>query len=234
MRTSSISSLSVAGTPGRERHSRSHLRAPGLAVQVRQILRLELRRGRDRRSRSRSRSSSGGLRDSESSHRSERSQASVSHRRSRRTRSSHSDRYRCSPRHHSQRFHSYRGVTARARPRDRAISRSPLHLERSRPLSRPPCIISVAPATPPGAVQATSFSAPVLSSPPRHALRMLVPLTGVPPSLLSTRSAPTQTGALSPGGRQCQRPSGPLLRLSRLLPCPGYQPVLVFHLLSCF
>ena len=148
MQTSSISSLSVAGTPARERHSRSHLRAPGLADRIRHVLRLELRRGRDRRSRfssrSRSRSSSGGSSDSESSNRSERSQASVSHccfsrssrssSRSRRTRSSRSDRYRRSPRSHGHRFHSYRSSDCsrsrsprrRSRPRDSAVSCSPL------------------------------------------------------------------------------------------------------------
>ena len=65
---------------------------------------------------------------------------------------------------------------------------------------------SVAPATPPGAVQATSFSAPALPSsppivfPPRHSPRILVPLTWVTLSLPFTRTAPTQVGVLSPGG----------------------------------
>ena len=96
--------------PAHERQSRSHLRAPGLADQIRQILRIELHRGRDScsrsSSRSRSRSSSGGLSDSESYSRFSRSSCSSSH--SRRTRSSRSDRYYRSPRRHGRRFHSYR------------------------------------------------------------------------------------------------------------------------------
>ena len=65
MRTHSVSSHSIFGTPARERLSRSHSPATGLADQIRQILWLELRSGRDRRirsqssSQSRSRSSSG-------------------------------------------------------------------------------------------------------------------------------------------------------------------------------
>ena len=194
MRTDSFSSYSVAGTPGRDRLSRSRSRAPGLADQICQILRVELRRGRDRRRRSsssRSRSSSRGSSDSVSSSRSRRSESSDHHRcflRSSRSsscsRTRRSHRFRRSPCRHGRRFHPrrrgdrscLRSPRRRTRPHDRAVSRSPPHLERSRSVVafflyrlRGSCDTH-------GVVQTTSFSAPVLStsplteSPPRHAL----------------------------------------------------------------
>lgn len=132
-----------------------------------------------RRGRSRIRSSSG---------RSWRSHARHSPRRSRR---------------HARRCHSFRRsdcsrVRSRSpwcRARSRTISRGPPRLERVVPLPRSSCtvIVSVVPATPAGAVQATSFLAPMLPllplatsltaimPPSRTSPRVLVPLTEGPP-----------------------------------------------------
>ena len=75
---SSSRQASIASTPAHSRHSRSHSCAPGLADQIHQILRAELRRGRDRR-RHLSNSSRGSS-DSQSSPQSDRSQSSGRHR----------------------------------------------------------------------------------------------------------------------------------------------------------
>ena len=118
----------VVGTPARDRSSRSHLRVSGLADQIRQILRLELRWARDRHSRSSSpsRSSSGESSDSESSCGSGRRFSRCS-RSSSRSRFHRSVRYRRSTRRHGRRFHSrWRSDSSCSRsrfPRRRALSR---------------------------------------------------------------------------------------------------------------
>ena len=117
---SSSRQASVASTPAHSRHSRSRSRAPGLADQIRQILRAELWRGRDRLRGSssylRSSSSSRGSSDSQSSLQSDHSQSSGRHHRhldasrsprhSRHVRSSRSSsRSLC---RHARRSYSYR------------------------------------------------------------------------------------------------------------------------------
>ena len=206
---------SVASTPARR--SRSQSRASGLADQIRQILRAELRRGTDRRRRSLS--SSRGSSDSSSSPQTDGSQSDV------RCRSRSCDRSTSgrSCRSHARCSHSFRrsecsrdcsrSSRRRGHTPDWAVSRGPPRLVHAVPRPRLSCTVSVAPATPPGAVQAMSFSAPVLplfpfasssvavASPPRTSPRVLVPLSEAPPpSLPPTRAAPTWMGSSSPQG----------------------------------
>ena len=149
------------------------------------------------------------------------------------------------PPRHARRSHSFcrrdcsclRSHSPRrcARFRDRAVSRSPPHLEHTRPFPRPMCTVSLAPVSPPGEVPTTSFSAPVLPtsalpsshtvSPPRHTPRILVPLTEVSLSLPPTRVAPTSVGVSFPMGRPVQiHCSRFTVRRSTFPDCVRYSP----------
>ena len=83
----------------------------------------------------------------------------------------------------------------RARRHNQAVSRAPSRNDRF-PL--PACTITVAPATPPGAVQATLFSTSMLlfSSATRSLVspRILVPVGEEPSSLVQARTTPTSVG----------------------------------------
>ena len=201
---------SVASILCHNRSSRSHSRVPGLADQIRQILRAELDR------RCRFSSSSGGSSDLPCSPQTDSIQSDDRHRRHVCARRSSNQPCR----QHAHRFHSFlrsdcscahsRSPRHQARSQDRAVSHGLPLLEHARPFLHPSCTVSVAPAMPPGALQATSCSAPVLLfilpslssavSPLRTAPRVLIPVSEAPPGLPSTQVIPTRVGSSSPQG----------------------------------